>query len=163
MPWSTVFCLQTITISSAGIRLLAESFAGIEIVAEAGNGREALELSKTHRPDVALMDIMMAQLNGLEATARMAAISPQTRTIILSMNASEEYVLQALRCGAAGYLLKNITPQELEHAIRAVAKGETYLSSAISKHVIGAYLERVGGEPFGSFERLTSRSVKCCN
>lgn len=141
----------------AGIRLLAQTFAGIEIVAEAGNGREALELSKTHRPDVVLMDITMAELNGLEATARMAAISPQTRTIILSINASEEYVLQALHCGAAGYLLKNISPQELEHAIRAVARGETYLSSAISGHVIGAYLQRVGAEPLKSFERLTPR------
>ena len=141
----------------AGIRSLMQTLDGIEIVAEASNGREALDLCKTHRPDVVLMDIMMPQLNGLDATARLAAISPQTRTIILSMNANEEYVLQALRCGAAGYLLKNISPSELEQAIRAVARGETYLSPAISKHVIAAYLERVGGEPIGPFERLTPR------
>ena len=73
------------------------------------------------------------------------------------MNANEEYVLQALRCGAAGYLLKNISPSELEQAIRAVARGETYLSPAISKHVIAAYLERVGGETISLFERLTPR------
>jgi DNA-binding NarL/FixJ family response regulator len=79
------------------------------------------------------------------------------RTIILSMNANEEYVLQALRCGAAGYLVKNISPSELEQAIRAVARGETYLSSAISKHVIAAYVQRVGGEAIGAFDRLTSR------
>ena len=65
------------------------------------------------------------------------------------MNATEEYVLQALRCGATGYLLKNISPSELEQAIRAVARGETYLSPTISKHVIAAYLERVGGETIG--------------
>ena len=103
------------------------------------------------------MDIMMPELNGLDATARLAAISPGTRTIILSMNANEEYVLQALRCGAAGYLLKNISPRELEQAIRTVARGETYLSPAISKHLIAAYLERVGGETIRSFERLTPR------
>ena len=134
-----------------------QTLDGIEIVAEASNGREALDLCKTHRPDVVLMDIMMPQLNGLDATARLAAISPQTRTIILSMNADEEYVLQALRCGAAGYLLKNISPSELEQAIRAVARGETYLSPAISKHVIAAYRQRVGGETIDLFERLTPR------
>ena len=141
----------------AGIRSLLQNVAGIEFVAEAGSGREALRLCQTQHPDVALMDIMMPDLNGLDAAARLAAISPSTRTIILSMNASEEYVLQALRCGAAGYLLKNISPRELEHAIREVARGETYLSPAVSKHVIAAYLQRVGGSEVSSLERLTPR------
>ena len=141
----------------AGVRSLMQGFAGVEIVAEACNGREALRLCKTHRPDVVLMDIMMPELNGLDATARISAISPQTRTIMLSMNDNEEYVLQALRLGATGYLLKNISPHELELAIRAVARGETYLSSAISKHLIAAYLKRVGSETTSPFERLTPR------
>jgi DNA-binding NarL/FixJ family response regulator len=141
----------------AGIRSLLHTLDDIEIVAEASNGAEAVDLGKECRPGVVLMDIMMPQLNGLDAAVQLAAISPQTRTIILSMSASEEYILQALRCGAAGYLLKNISPSELEQAIRAVARGETYLSSAISKHVIAAYLERVGGEAIGLFERLTPR------
>jgi DNA-binding NarL/FixJ family response regulator len=141
----------------AGIRSLLHALDDIEIVAEARDGREALELCKAHCPDVVLMDVIMPQLNGLDAMARLAATPPQTRTVILSMNNSEEYVLQALRCGAAGYLLKNIGPTELERAIRAVARGETYLSPAISKHVIAAYLERVSGEPISAFERLTSR------
>jgi DNA-binding NarL/FixJ family response regulator len=140
----------------AGIRALLEDLVGIEVVAEAGNGREALRLCKAHQPDVALMDIMMPELNGLDATARLAMISPGTRTIILSMNAHEEYVLQALRAGAVGYLLKNISPTELEQAIRTVVRGETYLSPAISKHLIAAYLQRVGGE-ISSLERLTPR------
>ena len=140
----------------AGIRSLLQALAGIEVVAEAGDGREALRLCQAHHPDVVLMDIMMPELNGLDAAARLAAISPSTRTIILSMNAHEEYVLQALRAGAAGYLLKNISPTEFEQAIRAVARGETYLSPAISKHVIAAYLQRVGGEG-SSLERLTPR------
>ena len=140
----------------AGIRALLDNLDGIEVVAEAGNGREALRLCQEHHPDVALMDIMMPELNGLDATARLAAISPGTRTIILSMNAHEEYVLQALRAGAVGYLLKNIGPRELEQAIRTVVRGETYLSPAISKHLIAAYLQRVGGE-ISSLERLTPR------
>jgi len=141
----------------AGIGSLMRAWDGIEIVAEASNGREAIEYCKKLRPDVALMDITMPHLNGLDATARLAAISPGTRTIILSMDGNEEYVLQALRAGAVGYLLKSISPQELEQAIRAVAQGETYLSSAISKHVIAAYLGRVGGEAVSPFERLTPR------
>jgi DNA-binding NarL/FixJ family response regulator len=141
----------------AGIRSLMQGFAGIEVIAEAGDGREALRLCRAHLPDVALMDIMMPELNGLDATARLAATSPRTRTLILSMNATEEYVLQALRCGAAGYLLKNTSPSELERAIRAVARGETYLTSAISGHVISAYLRRIGGETIGPIDRLTVR------
>jgi DNA-binding NarL/FixJ family response regulator len=78
------------------------------------------------------------------------------RVIILSMNSAEEYVLQALRAGAVGYLLKNVTPLELELALRAVARGETFLSSAVSKHVMDAYLQRVGGQQT-SLERLTQR------
>jgi DNA-binding NarL/FixJ family response regulator len=141
----------------AGVRCLVQDLDGIEIVAEARNGREALDLCKTHHPDVVLMDIIMPELNGLDATARLAALSPQTRTIILSMSASEEYILQGLRCGAAGYLLKNISPSELEQAIRAVARGETILSPAISKHVRAAYLQRVVGETISLFDRLTPR------
>ncbi len=141
----------------AGIRSLIQNFEGIEIVGEASNGREAVELCKTHRVDVALMDISMPQLNGLEATDQLATVSTHTRVIILSMNSNEEYILQALRSGAAGYLLKNISPGELEQAIRAVATGEKYLSPAISKHVIEAYVDRVGDQTVSLFERLTPR------
>jgi DNA-binding NarL/FixJ family response regulator len=141
----------------AGIRSLIKGFDGIEIVAEASDGKEALDLCKAHPTDVVLMDIAMPRLNGLEATARLAATPTRARVIILSMNANEEYILQALRNGAAGYLLKNTSPDELERAIRAVARGETYLSPAISRHVIAAYVERVGGEPVSLFERLTAR------
>ncbi len=128
----------------AGLRLLLENLAGIEVVAEAGDGREALRLVKMHHPDVVLMDIMMPGMNGLEAAARAAREFPDVRIVMLSVNATEEYVLQALHAGAAGYLLKNISPAELEAALRAVARGERYLASAVSKHVIEAYLQRVG-------------------
>src|SRR5947208_2943450 len=123
----------------AGIRSLLVNLHGVEVVGEAGDGHRALELAQQLRPDIVLMDIMMPGLNGLEATARVVKEFPQTRVVVLSMNATEEYVLQALRAGASGYLLKNISPSELGMAISAVAKGETYLTSAVSKHVIENY------------------------
>jgi DNA-binding NarL/FixJ family response regulator len=140
----------------AGIRSLLEKVAGIEVVGEAGTGRDALRMVESSPPHVVLMDVLMPDLNGLDATARVAARFPSVRVIMLSMNAAEEYVLQALRVGAAGYLLKNVSPAELERAIRAVARGETFLCSAVSKHVVEAYVHRVGGQS-SSLERLTPR------
>lgn len=140
----------------AGIQALLCNLPGVEVVGEANDGREALRLVAAHHPDVVLMDIMMPSMNGLEAAARIVKESPTTRVIMLSVNAGEEYVLQALRAGAAGYLLKNIRPAELETAIRAVARGERYLTTTVSKHVIDAYLQRVGPEA-SSLDRLTPR------
>jgi DNA-binding NarL/FixJ family response regulator len=139
-----------------GIRLLLQTLSGVEVVAEAGDGREALVLIASQRPDVVLMDIIMPEMNGLEATARVAREYPEVRVIMLSVNTTEEYVLQSLRAGAAGYLLKNISPGELEAAIRAVARGERYLTASVSRHVIDAYLHRVGPDS-SSLDRLTQR------
>jgi DNA-binding NarL/FixJ family response regulator len=140
----------------AGIRSLLEKVEGVEVAGGAGDGREALRLVRACPPDIVLMDILMPELNGLDAAARVTAMFPQVRVIMLSMNAAEEYVLQALRAGAAGYLLKNVAPIELELAIKAVARGETYLSSAVSKPVMEGYVKRVGGHG-DSLERLTPR------
>lgn len=140
----------------AGFRALLQSLPDMEVVAEAGDGREALRLIDLHRPDVVLMDIGMPGLNGLEAAARLAEESPQIRVIVLSMHATEEYVLRALRAGAVGYLLKDAGTAELELAVRAVVRGETYLSPAVSKHVIAEYIQRVSGEP-DPLEQLTPR------
>lgn len=144
------------TLVRAGIRALIQKLDDVEVVAEAGNGREALRLIGIHQPDIVLMDIAMSGMNGLEATARATREFPQVRIIILSMHANEEYVLQALRAGAVGYLLKDAGTAELELAIRAVAREETYLSPAISKHVVSDYVRRIGGE-CSSLERLTRR------
>lgn len=144
------------TLVRAGIRALLQNLEEVEVVAEAGDGREALRLVEMYEPDVVLMDIAMAGLNGLEATARISKTFPHVRVIILSMHANEEYVLQALRAGAVGYLLKDAGTAELELAIRAVARNETYLSPLVSKHVVADYVRRVGGEP-SSLERLTRR------
>jgi len=140
----------------AGIRSLLQTVSGVEVVAEAGDGREALRLIETYHPDVVLMDIMMPGLNGIDAAARIARTCPTTRVVILSMNASEDAVLQTLRAGAVGYLVKNADPAELELAIRAVVRGETFLSSSISQHVVAACLGRLDKERT-SLERLTSR------
>ena len=144
------------TLVRVGFRTLLESLPDVNVVAEAGDGREALRLIDEHRPDVTLMDIAMPGLNGLEATARATEAFPHCRVIVLSMHLNEEYVLQALRAGASGYLLKDSGLAELEIAVRAVARGETYLSPPVSKQVIADYVQRVGGEA-GSFERLTPR------
>jgi DNA-binding NarL/FixJ family response regulator len=127
----------------AGLRKLIESIAEIEVVGEAGDGSELLALAETHRPGLVLMDIVMPGLNGLEATARLTRSNPETRVIVLSMHQSEEYVRQALRHGAAGYLLKDAAPMELELAVRAVLRGETYLSPAVSKGVVSDYVQRL--------------------
>jgi DNA-binding NarL/FixJ family response regulator len=144
----------------AGIRALLESLQGIQVLGEADDGREALRLIELHRPDIVMMDIAMRGLNGLEATMRITRDFPNTRVIILSMHANEEYVLQSLRAGAAGYLLKDAGTVELEIAIKAVAGGETYLSPPVSKHVISDYVRRMSAgeqETQSTLDRLTFR------
>ena len=140
----------------AGVRSLLSTVAGIEVVGEASTGVEALALVEQMRPDVVLMDIAMPGLSGLDAAARIVREHPGTRVVMLSMHASEEYALQALRAGAGGYLLKDADLLELERAIAEVARGETYLSPAISRHVIADYRRRVTAQPEPA-DRLTPR------
>jgi DNA-binding NarL/FixJ family response regulator len=140
----------------AGIRALLETMEDVEVVAEAPDGRESLRLTNAHHPDVVLMDIVMPDLNGLDAVARLVRENPRTHVIMLSMNADEDSVLMALRAGALSYLVKTADPAELALAIRAAMRGERFLSSAISAHVIGACLGRIEREQT-SLERLTPR------
>jgi DNA-binding NarL/FixJ family response regulator len=147
----------------AGIRALLASLEGVKVVGEAGDGRQALSLVQANRPDLVLMDISMPELNGLDAVAKISRDFPRVRVIILSMHTNEEYVLQALRAGAAGYLLKDAGIAELELAVRAVARGETYLSPPVSRSVIEDYLRRLGSPadvgvlPPNPPEKLTPR------
>ena len=129
----------------AGLCKLLEDIKGISVVAQASDGREALALVAKHRPHIAMLDITMANMNGLEAAARIARDFPEVRVVILSMHASEEYVLQALRLSVVGYLLKESGLTELELALRTVAAGETYISPAVSRHVAD-YVRRVGND-----------------
>lgn len=144
------------TLVRAGFRSLLQSLAGIEVIAEADDGRQALRLIETHQPDVVLMDIAMPGLNGLEATIQVAQKFPYVHVIILSMHESEEYVLRALQAGATGYLLKDADTAELELAVKSVARGDTYLSPPVSKQVVSDYVQRAGGA-LSPLERLTPR------
>ena len=141
----------------AGIRSLLDNLPGIAVVAETGDGREAIELVRTHRPSLVLMDIAMDGMNGLDATAHLLKEFPQLRVIILSMHANEEYVRQALQAGAAAYLLKDAATAELELAVRAVAQGQTYLSPAISRQVVDEYLSGQNEAASGPLTQLTPR------
>ena len=128
----------------AGMRSLLREIEGVEVVAEASDGAEALRLAERERPDVVLMDIAMKGMNGLDAAARLREQRPEAKVIILSMHTSEEYVLLALRAGAAAYLIKDSATSELEVALKSVMRGETYLSPAISRQVVEGYVQRVG-------------------
>ena len=142
----------------AGFRALLEGIQGVKVIAEAQNGLEAWELICTLHPVLALVDISMPLLNGLELTARVAAKQPSTRVVVLSMHATEDYIQRAIEAGAAGYLLKDTSLSELEQAIRAVDRGETYfhLPAAQSN---GPNVARRRSKPI-RFENLTPVSVR---
>jgi len=140
----------------AGFCSLLEKIPFVEVIAEAEEGREAVELTRKHRPDIALIDIAMPKLNGLEAVARITKESSNTRVIVLSMYANPEYVVQAMRAGAHGYLIKEDAVSQLKAAIKVVASGELYFSPRISKDFIKNYLERVDAE-YDPLGQLTSR------
>ena len=134
------------TLVRAGLVTLLTRMPDVEVAGEAADGREALKLVKELRPDLAILDISMPELNGLDAAQRMHDSSPKTKVIILSMHANEEYVAQALKAGAAGYLLKDAATVELDMAIKVVAQGQFYLSPSISRQVVDSYLH---GGPSG--------------
>jgi DNA-binding NarL/FixJ family response regulator len=144
------------TLVRAGIRSLVESLEGTEVIAECGDGRETLEQIVRHLPDVALIDIGMPGLSGLEVARRAAQEAPKTKIVILSMHADPTYVGQALRAGVAGYLLKGAAVSELPLALRAVMRGETYLTPKVSKSVVDGFLGGGGEEP-DLLEGLTRR------
>jgi DNA-binding NarL/FixJ family response regulator len=130
------------TLVRAGIRMLLATMPNVEVVAEANDGADALTLIAKHGPQIVLMDIAMKTMGGLDTTAKITQSCPGVRVLILSMHANEEYVLQALRAGASGYLLKEAATAELEIALQAVSRGETYLSPPVSRAVVDGYVHR---------------------
>jgi DNA-binding NarL/FixJ family response regulator len=140
----------------AGIRSLLETIEGVEIVGEARDGHEALRMVAERGPDVLLLDVGLPELNGIEVAERLRE-TPGTRVLILSMFANEEFVLRSLRAGAVGYLLKDSTVEELATALRSVADGGSYLSPAVSGHVLAAYVRRVGDQDVPADPTLTPR------
>jgi len=123
----------------AGIRALLEKIPGVEVVAEAGDGGQALELIRTLRPNVALLDISMPTMNGLQVLKETAANFPEVKVILLTVHETGEYAQYALRSGAFGFLPKSAASEELESALRTVAQGERYLSRELSKPASGDY------------------------
>ncbi|GCE21088.1 response regulator transcription factor [Dictyobacter kobayashii] len=123
-----------------GLKLLFEAQPDMQVVGEARNGREAIEQTSEHAPDVVIMDISMAEMDGLEACQRIRKLHPGVQVLILTMHESEEYFLQALRIGAAGYLVKKAAPTELSTAVRTLAQGGAYLYPGLAKTLIRAYI-----------------------
>jgi DNA-binding NarL/FixJ family response regulator len=146
------------TIVRKGLRSLLDREDRIAVVDEAGDGKETLQKVKQHLPDVVVMDIGMPILNGIEATRQIKKRFPKVKVLILTMHASEEYITEILKAGAAGYVLKQAAPAELISAIEAVCRGDSYLSPSICKKVIQGYGQMNGGgnEPAG-FDSLTER------
>ena len=126
-----------------GFRMILAGQPDMEIVGEAGNGREAVELAERLQPEVVVMDVAMPELNGIEATRRLAASAPHTRVLALSMHKDSVYVREILRAGARGYLLKDAIDKDLLASVRAVSRGEGYLSPAISEAVLTDYRKHV--------------------
>lgn len=151
-----VLLVEDHTLVRAGFRALLEKLEGIQVIGEVSNGRDALKISRDLDPDVVLMDIAMPEMNGLEATSRMRQECPRTKVLMLSMYTNEEYLKEALRAGAAGYLLKDADRAELELAIKTVCRGETYLTPAVAKFTLDAYCRQDDAQT-GPLGRLTSR------
>src|SRR5215469_9101113 len=126
-----------------GFKMILAAQPDMEIVGEAGNGREAVEAAENLKPDVVVMDVAMPELNGIEATRRLADSSPRTRVLALSMHKDSVYVREILRAGARGYLLKDSIASDLLTAVRAVARGEGYLSPSVSDAVLDDYRRHV--------------------
>jgi DNA-binding NarL/FixJ family response regulator len=136
-----------------GFKMILAEQPDMEIAGEAGNGREALALAASLKPDIVVMDVAMPELNGIEATRRMSEAAPYARVVALSMHKDSVYVREILRAGARGYLLKDSDAGDLVSAIRSVANGEGYISPAVSNAVLDDYRRHVTNP----IDMLTSR------
>ena len=146
------------TVVRKGLRLLLESQSGFEVVADASDGRQAVDLAERFSPDVVVMDVAMPILNGIEAGRQIAARQPQTALVFLSMHSDEAYVLKALKSGARAYLLKDSAEHDLIAAIRAVSEGKAFFSPAISKMLVEDYMRQMSERGVeDSYELLTTR------
>jgi DNA-binding NarL/FixJ family response regulator len=156
MTW-TLLLVDDHQMVRQGLRALLAREPDLRLVGEAAEGLEAVRLAERLRPDVLVLDLMMPGLNGLDVTRQVARRVPETRVVILSMHAHEAYVLEALLAGAAGYVLKESSSDELVKAIRAVTAGQHYLSPPLSDEALGAYRRKIGSLPPDPYHTLTAR------
>jgi DNA-binding NarL/FixJ family response regulator len=140
-----------------GLRALLEAEPGFSVVAEAADGLAAADLVERLKPNVLVLDLMMPRLSGLEVARQVRRRSPQTRVVVLSMYANEAYVLEALRNGVAGYVLKESTAADLVHAVREAVAGRRYLSHPLSERAIELYVQKAQATTPDIYETLTSR------
>ena len=146
------------TVVRQGLRRILEDRPEWEVVAEAGDGREAVRQAEVHKPDVAIVDVAMPLLNGIETTRQITRKSPATRVLVLSMHADEAYVTQILRAGATGYLLKDSADVDLIQAVAAVAKGTSFFSPAIARVMLDDYVQKLAEK--GVTDRYESLSER---
>jgi DNA-binding NarL/FixJ family response regulator len=144
----------------AGFRMLLSGEEDIEVVAEARDGNEAVEKAARFRPTVVLMDIRMPELDGLEATRRILAAEPSARILVLTTFDLDEYIYEALRAGASGFVLKDDRPEELIAAIRTIAAGDALLSPTVTKRVIAQFARERRPEPPKGLDELTEREAE---
>jgi DNA-binding NarL/FixJ family response regulator len=140
-----------------GLRTLIEAEPDFKVVGEAKDGLEAKALAERLKPDVLIVDLMMPGLNGMEVARQARQLTPATRTIVLSMKSDEAYVLEALRNGAAGYILKQADVNDIVHAVRMVMDGQLYLSSQLSQRAIEAYRQKAEAATTDQYDLLTPR------
>jgi DNA-binding NarL/FixJ family response regulator len=140
-----------------GLRTLLEAESDFQLVGEAGDGLEAVRLVERWQPNILIVDLMMPGLTGLEVTRQVKQRAPQTRVIILSMHATESYVLEALRNGATGYVLKDSSAADLVQAVREVAAGRRYLSAPLSERAIDTYVQKAEAAALDVYDLLTTR------
>lgn len=142
-----ILLVEDHTLVRAGIRSLLENIPGVTVTGEAGDGQAALQMIEKLLPDLVIMDIGIPRMSGLQVAALVSESFPSVKVLILSMHNNEEFVLKALRSGAAGYLLKDASTPELALAVEAISRGEIYLSPGVSRQVVSSYIHRVNGRP----------------
>jgi len=153
----TVLLADDHPIVRQGIRHLLEAESDVKVVGEATDGLEAVQLVEKYRPNVLIVDMMMPGLNGLEVLRQVKKRSPATFSIVLSMQSADAYVVEALKSGASGYILKDSGPSELVNALRQVIQGQRFLSPKLSERLINAYIQTSDKTVLDSYETLTDR------
>lgn len=147
-------------LARAGLRMVLDGQAGIEVIGEAADGVEAVSLARRLQPTVAILDVRMPRMDGLEATRRIASLVPTTRMLILTTFDLDEYVFEGLRAGASGFLLKDAAPEDIVHAVRTVARGDAILAPSATRRLVERFASEPRPQACGELSTLTAREVE---